>query len=75
MNYVGNCTITLMNSNENVMYEAVTNTNNSSYLVTLDQIYDIVGEKDWIHGEGYCLVNLASSQTINSVGEQRRKNV
>ncbi len=42
-NYVGNHIITLKNSNEDVMYEAVTDTNNSSYLVTLDQIYDIVG--------------------------------
>ncbi len=60
-NYVGNHTITLKNSNEDVMYEAVTDSNDSSYLVTLDQIYDIVGEEDWIHGESNCLVNLASS--------------
>ncbi len=46
------------------MYEAVTDTNDSSYLVTLDQIYDIVGEEDWIHGESNCPVNLASSWTI-----------
>jgi hypothetical protein len=52
------------NSNENVIYEAVTDTNDSSYLVTLDQIYDIVGEEDWIHGESKCLLNLASSRTI-----------
>jgi hypothetical protein len=50
-NYVGKQTITFMNSNENVIYEAVTDTNDSSYLVTLDQIYDIVGEEDWIHDE------------------------
>jgi hypothetical protein len=56
--------MTFKNSNENVMYEAVTDTNNSSYLVTLDQIYDIVGEADWIHGESKCLVNLAFSRTI-----------
>jgi hypothetical protein len=61
-NYIGNCTITF--KNENVIYEAVTDTNDSSYLVTLDQIYDIFGEEDWIHGESNCLVNLASSQTI-----------
>jgi hypothetical protein len=47
-----------------VIYEAVTDTNDSSYLVTLDQIYDIVGEEDWIHGENNCLVNLASGRTI-----------
>jgi hypothetical protein len=52
------------NSNENVIYEAVTDTNDSSYLVALDQIYDIVGEENWIHGESNCLVNLASGQTI-----------
>ncbi len=63
-NYVGDCTITFKNSNEDVIYEAVTDTNDSSYLVTLDQIYDIVGEEDWIHGESNCLVNLASSRTI-----------
>ncbi len=44
--------------------EAVTDTNDSSYHVTLDQIYDIVGEEDSIHGESNCLVNLASGQTI-----------
>jgi hypothetical protein len=60
-NYVGNQTMTFKNSNENVMYETVTDTNNSSYLVTLDQINDIVGEEAWIHGKSNCLVNLASS--------------
>jgi hypothetical protein len=73
MNYVGNGTITFKNSNENVMYEAVTDTNDSSYLVTLDQIYDIVGEEDWIHGECNCLVNLASSQTITLSWEAKKK--
>ncbi len=63
-NYVGNQTRTFQNSNENVIYEAVTDTNDSSYLVTLGQIYDIVGEEDWIHGESNWLVNLASSCTI-----------
>jgi hypothetical protein len=43
-NYVGNRTITLRNSNENVTCEAVTDTNDSSYLVNLDQVYKIDGE-------------------------------
>jgi hypothetical protein len=60
-NYVGKCTITLRNSNEDVMYKAVTDTNDSSYLVNLDQVYGIVGEEDWIHGKVTCLSNLASS--------------
>jgi hypothetical protein len=63
-NYVGNPTITLKDSNEDVMYEAVTDTNDSSCLVTLDQIYYIDRKEDWIHGESNCLANLASSQTI-----------
>ncbi len=63
-NIVGNCTITLRNSNEDVMNEAVTDTYGSSYLVNLDQVYDIVGEEEWIHGEVNCLSNLAASWTI-----------
>ncbi len=46
------------------MYEAVTDTHGSSYLVNLDQVYDIVGEEEWIHGKVNCLSNLALSQTI-----------
>ncbi len=73
---MGNCTITLKNSNEDVIYEAVTDSNDSSYLVTLDQIYDMVGEVDWIHGEGNYLVNLASSQTITlSWGAEKMEHI
>jgi hypothetical protein len=73
-NYIGNSTITLKNSNEEVIYEAVTDTNDSSYLVTLDQVYDIVGEEDRIHGEVNCLANLASSQTITlSLGAKKKE--
>jgi hypothetical protein len=43
------------------MYEVVINTNGSSFLVNLDQVYDIVGEEDWIHDKVNCLSNLASS--------------
>ncbi len=50
-NYIGNQTRTFQNSNENVIYEAVTDTNNSSYLVTLVQVYDIVGgQLMWLSG-------------------------
>ncbi len=74
--FVENCTITFKNSNENLTYEAVTDTNDSSYLVTLDQIYDIVGEEDWIHGESNCLVNLASSRTITiSWGAKKKERI
>jgi hypothetical protein len=44
--------------------EAVTDANDSSYFVNLDQVYDIVGEEDWIHGEVNCLASLVSSRTI-----------
>jgi hypothetical protein len=73
MNYLGNQTTTFKNSNENVICEAVTDTNDSSYLVTLDQIYDIVGEGDWIHGENNCLVNLAYGQMIMLCCGAKRK--
>ncbi len=36
-NYIGNQTWTFQNSNKNVIHEAVTDTNDSSYLVTLDK--------------------------------------
>jgi hypothetical protein len=61
INYFGNCSIRLRNSNENVIHEAVTDTNDSSYLVNLDPVYDIVGEEDWICGKVKCLSNIASS--------------
>jgi hypothetical protein len=72
-NYVVNQTMTFKNSNENVIYEAITDTNDSSYLVTLDQIYDIVGEEDWIHDESNCLVNMASSSTITLSWRAKKK--
>jgi hypothetical protein len=62
--YVGNQTMSLKKSSEDVIYEAVKDSKNSSFLVSLDQNYDIVGEEDWIHGESNCLVNLASGRTI-----------
>ncbi len=54
----------MKNSNEDVMYEVVTDTNGSSYLVNLDQVCEVVREEDWIHGEIKCLSNLALSWTI-----------
>ncbi len=62
--FIGNQTMSFKNSNEDVIYEAVTYSRNSSFLVSLHQIYDIVGEEDWIHCESNCLVNLASGRTI-----------
>ncbi len=59
-----------------MIYEAVTDTNDSSYLVNLDEVYDIVGEKDWIHAEVNCLSNLASSQKITlSWGAKKKESI
>ncbi len=44
--FIGNQTMSFENSNEDVIYEAVTDSKKSSFLVTLDQIYDLVGEED-----------------------------
>jgi hypothetical protein len=43
------------------MYEVIINADGLSFLVNLDQVYDIVGEEDWIHGKVKCLSNLALS--------------
>ncbi len=58
------------------MYEVVTDTNGSSYLANLDQVYDIVGEEDWIHGKVNCLSNLALSWTITlSWGAKKKESI
>ncbi len=56
-----------------MIYEAVTDSNDSSYLVNLDEVYDIVGEEDWIHAEVNCLADLASSQTITLSWRAKKK--
>ncbi len=44
------------------------------FFVSLHQIYDIVGEEDWIHCESNCLLNLASGRTItNSWGAKKKE--
>ena len=71
--FIGNQTMSFENSNEDVIYEAVTDSKKSSFLVTLDQIYDIVGKEDWIYGESNCLVSLASGQTITLSWRAKKK--
>ncbi len=44
--FIGSQTMTFKNFNEDVMYEAFTDSKNSSFLVSLDQIDDIVGGED-----------------------------
>jgi hypothetical protein len=55
------------------MYEAVTDTNGSSYIRNLYQVYDIVGEEEWIHGDFNCLTNLASSRMVTLSWEAKKK--
>ncbi len=58
------------------MYEVGINTNGSSFLVNLDQLYDIVGEEDWIHGKVNCLSNFALSQAITrSWGAKKKESI
>ena len=58
------------------MYQVVINNNGSSFLANLDQVYDIVGEEDWIHGKVNCLSNLALSQTITlSWGATKKESI
>ncbi len=35
--------------------------NNLTHYVNFGQIHDIIGDKEWLQGEGNCLCNIASS--------------
>ncbi len=59
-----------------MIYEVDINTNGSFFLVNLEQVYDIVGEEDWIHGKVDCLSNLALSQTTTlSWGAKKKESI
>ncbi len=61
------------NSNEDVMYEAVTDSKKSSFLVTLDQIYDIVEKKIGYMVKVTALLIWLLVNQSRSVGEQKRR--
>jgi hypothetical protein len=39
--------------------------NDLTHYVSVGQIHDIIGDEDWLQGEGHCLCNIASSRIIS----------
>ncbi len=74
--YFGNRSIKFRNSNEDVIYGVDIDINGSSFLVILGQLYDIIGEEDWIHSRVNFLSNLILSQTIPlSWGAKKKESI
>jgi hypothetical protein len=48
--------------------------NNITHYVNFGQINDIIGDEEWLQGEVNCLCNIASSQIISFLWEQRIRN-
>jgi hypothetical protein len=46
------------------IYEVILE-NNLMHYVSFGQIHDILGDEEWLQGEGNCLCNIASSQIIS----------
>jgi hypothetical protein len=42
------------------IYEVILE-NNLTHYVSFGQIHDIIGDEEWLQGEGNCLCNIASS--------------
>jgi hypothetical protein len=54
------------------MYKVILEKDLTHY-VSFGQIHDIIGDEEWLQGEGNCLCNIASSKTISlSLGAKRR---
>ena len=54
------------------IYEVILE-NNITYYVSFDQIKVIIGDEEWLQGEGNCLCNIASSRIMSlSLGAKRR---
>jgi hypothetical protein len=48
--------------------------NNITHYVSFGQIHDIIGDEEWLQGEGNCLCNIASSQIISlSLGAKKKE--
>ncbi len=48
--------------------------NNLTHYVSFGQINDIIGDEEWLQGEGNCLCNIASSQIISlSLGAKKKE--
>jgi hypothetical protein len=55
------------------IYEVILE-NNLTHYVSFGQIHDIIGDEEWLQGEGNCLCNMASSQIISlSLGVKKKE--
>ncbi len=55
------------------IYEVIPD-NNLTHYVSFGQIHDIIGDEEWLQGEGNCLSNIASSRIISlSLGAKKTK--
>ena len=55
------------------IYEVILE-NNLTHYVSFGQIHDIIGDEEWLQGEGNCLCNIASSQIISlSLGAKKKE--
>ncbi len=55
------------------VYEVILE-NNLTHYVSFGQIHDLIGDEEWIQGEGNCLCNIASSQIISlSLGAKKNE--
>ena len=55
------------------IYEVILE-NNLTHYVSFGQINDIIGDEEWLQGEGNCLCNIASSQIISlSLGAKKKE--
>ncbi len=55
------------------IYEVILE-NSLTHYVSFGQIHDIIGDEEWLQGEGNCLCNIASSQIISLLWERKRRN-
>jgi hypothetical protein len=54
------------------IYEVILE-NDLTHYVSFGQIHDIIGDKEWLQGEGNCLCNIASSRIISlSLGAKKK---
>jgi hypothetical protein len=55
------------------IYEVILE-NNPTHYVSFGQIHDIIGDEEWLQGEGNCLCNIASSGIISlSLGAKKKE--
>jgi hypothetical protein len=61
------------NEDDCYIYEVILE-NNVTHYVNFRQINDIIGDEEWLQGEGNCLCNIASSQIVSlSFGAKKKE--